>query len=168
MLERREPPPAALTVTQTRARHILLRASPQLTRDQAVAKLADVRRQILSGRTSFARAAQEISQDGSASQGGDLGWASPGQFVPEFEQIMNKLGPQQISDPLVSRFGVHIIEVLDRRNVALSEREQRELARAALREKKMDEAYTRWTEDIRGRAYVEMREPATTPPVRSQ
>ena len=168
LLERREPPPAALTVTQTRARHILLRASPQLTRDQAVARLADVRRQILSGRTSFARAAQEISQDGSASQGGDLGWASPGQFVPEFEQVMNKLGPQQISDPLVSRFGVHIIEVLDRRNVALGEREQRELARAALREKKMDEAYTRWSEDIRGRAYVEMREPATIAPVRSQ
>ena len=159
LLDRREPPPVGLTVTQTRARHILLRASPSMNRDQAVARLAEVRKQILAGRVSFARAAQEVSQDGSASQGGDLGWAGPGMFVPEFEQVMNRLDPNQISEPLVSRFGVHIIEVMERRNVPLSEREQREMARGALREKKLDEAYTRWVEETRGRAYVEMREP---------
>jgi peptidyl-prolyl cis-trans isomerase SurA len=159
LLERRDPPPVGLTVTQTHARHILLRAGPNLSRDQAVAKLAEVRKQIVAGRVSFARAAQEISQDGSASQGGDLGWAGPGQFVPEFEQVMNRLNPSQVSEPLVSRFGVHIIEVMERRNVPLTEREQREMARAALREKKMDETYTRWVDETRGRAYVEMREP---------
>lgn len=159
LLERREPPPAGLTVTQTRARHILLRASPSMNRDQAMAKLSDVRKQILAGRISFARAAQDISQDGSASQGGDLGWAAPGMFVPEFEEVMNRLGPGQLSEPLVSRFGVHIIEVMERRNMALSEREQREMARGALREKKLEETYTRWVDETRGRAYVEMREP---------
>jgi peptidyl-prolyl cis-trans isomerase SurA len=159
LLERRDPPPQGLTVTQTRARHILLRAGPSMSREQAVAQLAEVRKQIVAGRVSFQRAAQDISQDGSASQGGDLGWTGPGQFVPEFEQVMNSLAPGQVSDPLVSRFGVHIIEVMERRSVALSEREQRDMARAALRERKMDDTYTRWAEETRGRAYVEMRDP---------
>ena len=154
---------SAMTVVQTRARHILLRPTAQLSRDQAVARLQEVRRQILSGQAAFARVAQEISQDGSAAQGGDLGWTSPGQFVPEFEQVMNRLQAGQVSDPLVSRFGVHIIEVTDRRKVAVPEKEQRDMARAALREKRLDEAYERWVEDVRGRAYVEMREPPQLP-----
>lgn len=158
LLERRQSAPA-MTVVQTRARHILLRPTAQLSRDQAVALLQDVRRQIQSGRTSFARAAQQMSQDGSAAQGGDLGWVGPGQFVPEFEQVMNRLQAGQISDPLVSRFGVHILEVLERRKVAVPEKEQRDMARAALREKRLDETYERWVEDVRGKAYVEMREP---------
>ena len=162
LLERRQAG-AVMTVVQTRARHILLRPTAQLSRDQAAERLQEVRRQIASGQTSFARAAQQISQDGSAAQGGDLGWASPGQFVPEFEQIMNRLQPGQISDPLVSRFGVHIIEVTDRRQVAVPEKEQREMARAALREKRLDETYERWVEEVRGRAYVEMREPPQLP-----
>ncbi len=162
LLERRQAG-AVMTVVQTRARHILLRPTAQLSRDQAAERLQEVRRQIASGQTSFARAAQQISQDGSAAQGGDLGWASPGQFVPEFEQVMNRLQPGQISDPLVSRFGVHIIEVTDRRQVAVPEKEQREMARAALREKRLDETYERWVEEVRGRAYVEMREPPELP-----
>ncbi len=164
LLDRRQARPA-MTVVQTRARHILLRPTAQLSRDQAVARLQDVRRQIQSGQTAFARAAQALSQDGSAAQGGDLGWASPGQFVPEFEQAMNRLQPGQISDPLVSRFGVHILEVTDRRQVAVPEKDQRDMARAALREKRMDETYERWVEDIRGRAYVEMREPPQVLPL---
>ena len=154
---------STMTVVQTRTRHILLRPSPQLSRDQAAARLQAVRQDILAGRTSFARAAQDLSQDGSASQGGDLGWARAGQFVPEFEQVMNRLQPGQISDPLVSRFGVHILEVLERRQVAVPEKEQREMARAALREKRLEEAYERWVEDVRGRAYVEMREAPQLP-----
>lgn len=157
LLERRQAAPT-MTVVQTRARHILLRPTAQLSRDQAVARLQDVRQQILSGKTTFARAAQEMSQDGSAAQGGDLGWTVQGQFVPEFEQVMNRLQPGQLSDPLVSRFGVHILEVTERRKVAVPEKEQRDMARAALREKRMDESYERWVEDVRGRAYVEMRE----------
>ena len=157
LLERRQAAPT-MTVVQTRARHILLRPTAQLSRDQAVARLQEVRQQILSGKTSFARAAQEMSQDGSAAQGGDLGWTVQGQFVPEFEQVMNRLQPGQLSEPLVSRFGVHILEVTERRKVAVLEKEQRDMARAALREKRMDESYERWVEDVRGRAYVEMRE----------
>lgn len=164
LLDRRQGS-AVMTTVQTRARHILLRPSPQLSRDQAVARLQDVRRQIASGQTSFARAAQTLSQDGSAAQGGDLGWVNPGQFVPEFEQVMNRLQPGQISDPLVSRFGVHILEVMERRQVAVPEKEQRDLARASLREKRLDEAYERWVEDVRGRAYVELREPPQVLPV---
>lgn len=158
LLERRQNAPT-MTVVQTRARHILLRPTAQLSRDQAVARLSEVRQQIVSGKASFARVAQEISQDGSAAQGGDLGWTVQGQFVPEFEQVMNRLQPGQVSEPLVSRFGVHILEVTERRKVAVPEKEQRELARAALREKQMDEQYERWVEDVRGRAYVEMRDP---------
>lgn len=164
LLERRQAS-ASMTVIQTRARHILLRPTAQLSRDQAVARLQDVRQQILSGRTSFARAAQEMSQDGSAPQGGDLGWTSPGQFVPEFEQVMDRLQPGQISEPLVSRFGVHILEVTERRKMAVPEKEQRDMARANLREKRLDEAYERWVDDVRGRAYVEMREPAEVLPL---
>ena len=148
-----------LLVTQTRARHILLRSSAQMSQDQAVARLAEVRRAVVSGQADFAAVAREMSQDGSAQQGGDLGWANPGMFVPEFEQVMNRLPPGQMAEPLVSRFGVHLIEVTDRRSAPMSDQEQRTMARSALREKKLDEAYAAWVEEIRGRAYVEMREP---------
>ena len=164
LLERRQQAPT-MTVVQTRARHILLRPSAELSREQAVAKLREARQQIQDGRMSFARVAQGLSQDASAAQGGDLGWVSPGQFVPEFEQVMNRLPPNQISEPLVSRFGVHILEVTERRRVAVPENEQRELARAALREQKLDETYERWTDEVRGRAYVEMREPPEVLPL---
>jgi peptidyl-prolyl cis-trans isomerase SurA len=80
-------------------------------------------------------------------------------FVPEFEEAMGRLTPGQISDPLVSRFGVHLIQLMERRNATLSPREQRETVRAMLREKKLDETYANWVQDLRGRAYVEMREP---------
>jgi peptidyl-prolyl cis-trans isomerase SurA len=130
-----------------------------MSQAQAVAKLSEVRQAVVSGKADFAAMARQMSQDGSAQQGGDLGWANPGMFVPEFEQVMNRLRPGQVAEPLVSRFGVHLIEVTDRRNAPMSDQEQRALARNALREKKLDEAYVAWVEDIRGRAYVEMREP---------
>ncbi len=157
VLERRQA--NTLLVTQTRARHILLRPSAQMSQAQAVAKLTEVRQAVVSGKADFAAVARQMSQDGSAQQGGDLGWANPGMFVPEFEQVMNRLRPGQVAEPLVSRFGVHLIEVTDRRNAPMSDQEQRTMARNALREKKLDEAYAAWVEDIRGRAYVEMREP---------
>ena len=158
LLERREAA-SAMSITQTRARHILLRPGPQLSQDQAAARLLEVRRDIAAGQKSFAAAARDVSQDGSAEQGGDLGWASPGMFVPEFEQVMNQLQPGQISQPVVSRFGVHLIEVTERREQALSAAEQREMARQTLREKKQEEALIDWAQEVRGRAYVEMREP---------
>ena len=155
----RQSPPATLLVTQTRARHILLRPSAQLSQAQALAQLGSVRRDILSGKADFADVATRISQDGSAPQGGDLGWANPGMFVPEFEQAMNQLRPGQLAEPLVSRFGVHLIEVTDRRDAPMTDAEQRNLARRVLREEKLEDAYTSWVQDIRGKAFIEMREP---------
>jgi peptidyl-prolyl cis-trans isomerase SurA len=150
---------ATLMVTQTRARHILLRPTAQMPQAQVVARLNELRQSIVSGKTDFAAAARQLSQDGSAAQGGDLGWANPGMFVPEFEQVMNRLRPGQVAEPLVSRFGVHLIEVTERRNAPLSDQDQRAVARNALREKKAEEAFNIWVDDVRSRAYVEMREP---------
>ncbi len=159
VLERRAPSALARSVVQSRANHILLRTGPELSQAAAVAKLADIRQRIASGKTDFASAARENSQDGSAAQGGDLGWAGPGMFVPEFEEAMNRLGDGQISSPVVSRFGVHLIQLVERRRADLSPREVRELVRNQLREAKLDEAYATWTRDVRERAYVELREP---------
>ena len=145
-------------VTQTRARHILLRLTPQLTEAAAVERLAGFKKRIASGQADFAALARENSQDASAKAGGDLGWAPAGAFVPEFDKVMDALAPNQISDPLVSRFGVHLVQVLERREVPVSLRDQREMVRGMLREKKQNEAFVRWAEDIRGRAFVEFRE----------
>lgn len=150
---------AALRVAQTRARHILLRTSPQLSAEAAARRLAEMQRQIQNGTRSFEEMARQFSDDGSAANGGDLGWAGPGQFVPEFEDAMNKLTLGGLSGPVVSRFGVHLIQVLERRDVALETKQLREQARAMLREQKFEEAYAEWTRDLRARAYVEMREP---------
>ena len=158
VIEKRQAGMPGVIVTQTRARHILLRASPQLNEAGATQKLSDIKKRIVAG-ADFALLARENSDDGSAKDGGDLGWANPGMFVPEFEQVMNSLAPGQISEPLVSRFGLHLIQVMERRENQLTNREQRELARTALREKKQEDAYTLWAQEIRGRAYVEYREP---------
>jgi peptidyl-prolyl cis-trans isomerase SurA len=149
---------AALRVTQTHARHILLRPSAQLSVEVAKQRLADYRRQIESGKQRFEDVARTQSQDGSAAQGGDLGWTSPGAFVPEFEQAMNALQPMGLSEPVVSRFGVHLIQVLERREVAVEPKQLRELARDTLREQRFDQAYADWVRELRSRAYVEMRE----------
>ena len=123
-----------------------------------MARLAGYRQQVASGQATFEALAREHSQDGSASQGGDLGWANPGQFVPEFEEAMNKLQPGEMSAPLVSRFGVHLIRVEERRQTQLSRREQRDMVRAMVREEKVEEALRIWAQDVRGRAFVEYRE----------
>lgn len=148
----------AFRITQTRARHILLRPSAQLTADAAQRRLAGFRQQIESGRTTFEALARENSEDGSAAAGGDLGWTSPGNFVPEFEEAMNKLAINGLSEPVVSRFGVHLIQVMERRSVTLDIKQQREQARNVLRERKFDEAFDEWLRELRARAYIEMRE----------
>jgi peptidyl-prolyl cis-trans isomerase SurA len=157
VLERRQG--QAHRVTQTRARHILLRTSAQASAQDAARRLDDLKRQIEAGQRRFEDVAREVSEDGSAPSGGDLGWASPGGFVPEFEEAMNRLAPGAVSAPVVSRFGVHLIQVVERRQVDLSDKEIRDQARAALREQKFDSAYQEWTKDLRARAYIEMREP---------
>ena len=146
------------TVTQTHPRHILLRPGGELSQTTARAQLAEYKRQIEAGKADFAKLAREHSQDGSGPEGGDLGWVSPGMFVPEFEEVMNKLQPGQMADPLVSRFGVHLIQVLERREAPISERELRDMARNSLREKKFDETYQLWAQEVRGHAYVEYRD----------
>ncbi len=157
LLERRDP--GTVMVQQTHARHILLRVSDQLPQEAALKRLAEFKREILSGAKTFEEVARANSEDASAPQGGDLGWASPGAFVPEFEEAMKALPLQGISDPFVSRFGVHIVQVLGRREVALDARQLREQARNVLREQKFRPAYLDWLRDLRARAYVELRDP---------
>ena len=156
VIERRQA--EVLQVQQTHPRHILLRTSASLSEAQALSKLEDWRQKILRGQADFARVAREISQDGSAEEGGDLGWVYAGQFVPEFEQIMNRLAIGEISAPLISRFGVHLVQVLERREVPVSAEEQREMARNLLRNRKAQEAFDFWLREQRARAYVDVRE----------
>lgn len=148
-----------LNVIQTRARHILLRPSEQLSAQAARERLAAFKRQIETGTRSFEALARENSEDGSAAAGGDLGWVSPGAFVPEFEQAMNALAPGGLSEPVTSRFGLHLIQVVERRNVTIETKQLREQARNVLRERKFESAYTEWIRELRSRAYIEMREP---------
>ena len=159
VLEKRQGGLPGVNVTQTHARHILLRPAADLTEAQAKARLAEAKKRIEARQADFADVAREMSQDASAKNGGDLGWANPGLFVPEFEDVLNSLTPGQISEPVTSRFGVHLIQLLERRQAQLTQREQREIARNLVREKKLDEAYTSWAQEVRGRAYVEYRDP---------
>lgn len=156
LVERRDA--GAFSITQTQARHILLKPSAQLSQGAAIARLTEFKKQILSGAKAFAQIAKDNSEDGSALQGGELGWVSPGGFVPEFEEAMNALPLGGLSDPVISRFGVHLIQVAERRQTTLEPKQQREQARNVLREQKFEEAYTNWLRDLRARAYVERRE----------
>ncbi|HEX7383113.1 MAG TPA: peptidylprolyl isomerase [Burkholderiaceae bacterium] len=157
LLERRDG--SSFAVTQTHARHILLRPGPQLSQDAAIQRLAGFKRDILAGKADFEALARANSEDGSAAAGGDLGWVSAGNLVPEFEEAMNELPVNGISDPVVTRFGVHLIQVVERRSVKLDAKQLREQARNVLREQKFEQAYNEWLRDLRARAYVEMREP---------
>lgn len=147
------------TVVQNRARHILLLTDATTTPAAAISRLADYRQRILAGKATFAGLARAHSQDGSAARGGDLGWTAPGNFVPEFEEALNRLEEGQISPPVVSRFGVHLIELLERRRVELGPRELREAARRQLHDSRFEEAFTTWAQEVRARAFVELREP---------
>ena len=159
LLAKSQPGATDALVTQTHVRHILLRNDPKRTTAQSVAQLAEFKNRVQKGSADFASLARDNSEDGSAKDGGDLGWARPGQFVPEFEDAMNGLAAGQISDPVVSRFGVHLIMVEGRREAKLTQGEQREAARTVLREKKIQQATETWAQEVRTRAYVEYREP---------
>ena len=149
----------AFTVQQVRVRHILLRPSAELTAAAATRRLAQFKVDIQNGTRTFEQLARANSEDGSAEQGGDLGWASPGQFVPEFEEAIAPLPINGLSDPVATRFGIHLVQVIDRRTMTLDRKQQREQARNILREQKFDEAYAEWVRDLRARAYVELRDP---------
>jgi peptidyl-prolyl cis-trans isomerase SurA len=147
------------TVVETRARHILLRTSDQATPEQAARRLLELKRQIESGQRRFEDVAREVSEDGSAAAGGDLGWFGPGVMVPEFAEPASRLAPGTISEPVLSRFGVHLIQVLERRRAEVPAAQRREQARNVLRERKFEQAYQDWVDELRARAYVEIREP---------
>ena len=123
-----------------------------------MARLAEIRKEIVSEGASFAQMARQHSQDGSAANGGDLGWASPGQFVPEFERALMALQAGEISQPIVSRFGVHLIQLIERREVKLTDAQKREAARSGLRERRFESTYEDWARELRAAAWVEMRD----------
>jgi peptidyl-prolyl cis-trans isomerase SurA len=145
------------SVTQTHVRHILLKINEVMSASQARERLMDIRQRILSGKASFEDMAKSYSADGSASRGGDLGQIYPGDTVPEFEKTMNSLKPGEISEPIETPFGMHLIQVVDRKSEPLPDERLRQLARQALRERKADEAFQDWSRSLRDRAYVEMR-----------
>ena len=149
---------SGLTVTQTRVRHIVLRPSAQLGIDAVERRILEFRQQIAGGAKTFEEIARQYSEDGSAQAGGDLGWASPGSFVPEFEEAMDKLPIAGLSGPVRSRFGVHLIQVLDRRDSTIDPKQLREQATNALKEQKFDPAYSEWVADLRAKAFIEYRD----------
>ncbi|HKB84214.1 MAG TPA: peptidylprolyl isomerase [Burkholderiales bacterium] len=143
-------------IPQTHARHILIRLNEVVSEADAKQRLTNLRERIENG-TSFTELARLQSEDASASHGGDLGWLSPGDTVPEFERAMNGLEPGQVSEPVQSPFGWHLIQVVERRSEDMSKERQRVLARQSIRTRKADEAYQEWVRQQRDRAYVELR-----------
>ena len=158
MIERRGGTAAAsgAPVRQTLARHILIKTSEVVAENDAKRRLSDIRDRIVNG-TDFAELAKLNSADGSATKGGDLGWVYPGDTVPEFERAMDELKPGEISQPVKSPFGYHLIQVLERRVADVSIERRRLQARQALRERRVDEAFQDWLRQLRDRTYVEIR-----------
>lgn len=144
------------SVQQTNARHILVRINEVVSESEARRKMENVRERIVNG-VDFAEQARLYSQDGSATKGGNLGWLNPGDTVPEFERAMDALQPNEVSPVVQSPFGMHLIQVLERREKDVSAERQRAVARQALRERKLDEAYQDWLRQMRDRTYVENR-----------
>ena len=147
---------AATGVQQTHVRHILVRAREGVSDAEARSKLAAIRDRIMKG-ADFAEMAKQNSEDGSASKGGDLGWVAPGDTVPEFERAMNQLRDGEISQPVQTPFGWHLVQVLERRSDELSEDRKKNAARQAIKQRKADEAYQDWLRQQRDRAFVENR-----------
>ena len=145
-------------VQQTRARHILLKVTPAMTADQAKRKLADLKERLDNKAAKFEELARLVSNDGSASKGGDLGWMYPGDTVPEFETAMNALKPGEVSGVVETPYGYHLIEVLERKSDDQTKEKQRAAARQVIRDRKMAEATEDWARQVRDRAYVEFRD----------
>jgi peptidyl-prolyl cis-trans isomerase SurA len=151
---------APVLITQTHARHILIKTSELASESEAKSRLAEIKRRIEGG-ANFAEQAKLYSEDGSAAQGGDLGWVSPGVFVADFERAMNALKPGQISNLVQTEFGWHLIQVIERRNADVSAEQKKQQASMALRSFKSDEAYQDWLRQLRDRAFIEYRNEAS-------
>ena len=150
--------PAAPTVLQTHARHILIKVNQVVTATEANRKLLELRERLINKAATFEDLAKLYSNDLSASKGGDIGWIYPGDTAPEFEKAMDALQPGEISQPVQTQFGYHLIQVVERKSDDVSKERQRLLARAAIRERKLDEATQDWLRTLRDRAYVEFRQ----------
>lgn len=145
-----------LVIEQTHARHILIKLSEVVSEKDGKQKMDTIKDRLDNGEK-FELLARQFSEDGTASNGGDLGWVNPGDTVPQFEKAMNELKPMQISEPVRSPFGWHIIQVLERRKQDMSKEAARLKARQEIRARKADEAYQDWVRELRDRAYVEYR-----------
>jgi peptidyl-prolyl cis-trans isomerase SurA len=145
-----------VVIVQTHARHILIKTSELVSENDAKTRLQEIKQRIDKG-ADFAEQAKLHSEDGSAPQGGDLGWLSPGETVPEFEGAMDRLKAGQVSGLVQSGFGWHLIQVLERRNTDVSVEQKRQRARNAIRTFKSDEAFQDWLRQLRDRAFVEYR-----------
>ncbi|ARP91583.1 molecular chaperone SurA [Bordetella genomosp. 9] len=150
-------PQGPVQVTQTHARHILIKTSAVMSDDQARQRLELIRQRIVEGKEDFGALARQNSQDASAPQGGDLGWLNPGETVPEFEQAMNALQPGEVSQPVHSRFGWHLIQVIERREKDVKDELERLQARRVLFERRAQLAFDDWLEQLRGQAYIDNR-----------
>ena len=148
---------AEAPVVQTRLRHILIRTNEAVSEAEARRKLLDLRERIVSGGADFAALARANSDDGTAARGGELDWVYPGDTVPEFERAYQELKVGEISQPVRTPFGYHLIQVLERRSSDLSPERKRLQARQALRDRKADEAYQEWLRQLRDQTYVELR-----------
>ncbi|MBU3555481.1 peptidylprolyl isomerase [Polynucleobacter sp. UB-Piko-W3] len=148
--------PQNIPITQTMSRHILLKNRPGLTDQDAERRLQGYRDQVRAKTADFGELAKKYSEDGSAPNGGDLGWMGPGDLVPEFEQAMNRLQIGEVSNPVRSEFGWHLIQVLERRQAQLTVEKQRDFARAAIRERKFEQAYQDWVRELRDTATVKI------------
>jgi peptidyl-prolyl cis-trans isomerase SurA len=146
-----------IIVQQTHARHILIRLNEIVSESDALQRLVELKQRMELGGEDFSDLARQHSDDASAAKGGDLGWLSPGDTVPDFERAMNALQPGEVSDPVRSPFGLHLIKVVERRDEDLSQERQRVMAREAIRMRKADSAYQDWIRQQRDRAYVEYR-----------
>jgi peptidyl-prolyl cis-trans isomerase SurA len=148
---------APAPVQQTHVRHILIKVSQVVTAAEARRKLVELKQRLDNKAATFEELAKLYSNDLSASKGGDLGWVYPGDTVPEFERAMNELKPGEVSEPVETPFGFHLIQVLERKSDEVSQERQRTAARAAIRERKLEEATEDWLRELRDRAYVEIR-----------
>ena len=147
---------SSLVVGQTHARHILIKLSEVVSEKDAKRKMDGIKERLDNG-GKFEELARQYSEDGSANNGGDLGWVNPGDTVPPFEKAMNDLGLGEISEPVLSPFGWHVIQVIERRQQDMTKEASRLKARQEIRARKSEEAYQDWIREMRDRAFVELR-----------
>lgn len=145
------------SVQQTRARHILIKVNQVVTANEARRKLVDLKQRLDNGAATFEELAKSFSNDLSASRGGDLGWIYPGDTVPQFERAMDELQPGQVSEPIESPFGYHLIQVLERKEDSASDERQRRLVQQIILQRKSEEATNDWLRQLRDSTYVEYR-----------